>query len=86
MGVELLGPFVVKDVPPKKSSPLVPVTVNLPQEVIDKIKALADDQGLTYGDIYRDCFLDGSALQFEKYAKAEVYKKVRGRNEEKTVE
>ena len=73
---------MAKPVPPKKSSPLVPVTVNLPQELIDKAKALADDQGLTYGDLYRDCFMDGLSAQFEKFTKAEVYVKVRARNGE----
>ncbi|NEZ58777.1 hypothetical protein [Adonisia turfae] len=68
-------------VPPKKTEKLIPVTVNLPREIIEKADALANDQGLSKGDLYRDCFLDGLAVQFEKYTKPEVYKKVRDRNQ-----
>ena len=68
--------------PPKKTDPLVPITVNLPKEVIAKADALAADQGLSKGDLYRDCFLDGLAQQFEKYTKPEVYQKVRSRNQQ----
>ena len=67
-------------VPPKKTEKLIPVTVNLPREIIEKADALANDQGLSKGDLYRDCFLDGLAIQFEKYTKPEVYQKVRSRN------
>ena len=72
---------MAKAVPPKKSDPLIPVTVNLPKEIIAKADALAKDQGLSKGDLYRDCFLDGLAMQFEKYTKPEVYQKVRSRNQ-----
>lgn len=70
-----------KIVPPKKTEKLIPTTVNLPREVVEKADALAYDQGLSKGDLYRDCFLDGLALQFEKYTKSEVYRKVRDRNQ-----
>ena len=73
---------MAKAVPPKKTEKLIPVTVNLPREIIEKADALAMDQGLSKGDLYRDCFLDGLAAQFEKYTKPEVYKKVRRRNQD----
>ena len=73
---------MAETVPPKKTEKLLPVTVNLPREILEKADALASDQGLSKGDLYRDCFLDGLAVQFEKYTKPEVYKKVRQRNQE----
>ncbi len=74
---------MAETVPPKKTEKLIPVTVNLPREILEKADTLAADQGLSKGDLYRDCFLDGLAAQFEKYTKPEVYQKVRQRNQGK---
>lgn len=62
---------------PKRAEKLIPVTVNLPREIVDQADQLAEDQGLSKGDLYRDCFLDGLADQFEKYTKSKVYGKLK---------
>jgi hypothetical protein len=68
-------------VSPKRAEKLIPVTVNLPREIVDQADQLAEDQGLSKGDLYRDCFLDGLAAQFEKYSKSKVYGKLKRREE-----
>ena len=66
-------------VAPKRVDKLIPVTVNLPGPIIDQADRLAEDQGLSKGDLYRDCFIDGLAAQHEKYLKAKTYNKLKRR-------
>lgn len=83
LGIAIFGPpLMVKALPPKDSEPMIQVKVTIPAQLKDQAQRLAVDHGLTNGDLYRDCFIDGLSAQFEKYTKAEVYTKVRKRNEE----
>lgn len=46
---------------------LINRSVTLPAQIWAAAEALAREVGLTPGDLYRDCMIDGLRLQAEKY-------------------